>query len=82
MADRAAFEILYKEYYPRVFALCRRLLLHLEWAQDAMQETFTHAFKTFKNINLTNHFGIGSPPSLTITVLTNCDCAVDCRRRI
>ena len=27
MADSAAFEILYKEYYPRVFALCRRLLL-------------------------------------------------------
>lgn len=48
MADSAAFEILYKEYYPRVFALCRRLLLRRECAKDATQETFTRAFKTFK----------------------------------
>ena len=48
MADSAAFEILYKEYYPRVFALCRRLLLRQECAEDATQETFTRAFKTFK----------------------------------
>ena len=44
MADSAAFEILYKEYYPRVFALCRRLLLRRECAEDATQETFTSAF--------------------------------------
>ena len=48
MADSAAFEILYKEYYPRVFALCRRLLLRRECAEDATQETFTRAFKTFQ----------------------------------
>ena len=48
MADSAAFEILYKEYYPRVFALCRRLLLRRECAEDATQEAFTRAFKTFK----------------------------------
>ena len=48
MADSAAFEILYKEYYPRVFALCRRRLLRRECAEDATQETFTSAFKTFK----------------------------------
>ena len=48
MADSAAFEILYKEYYPRVFALCRRLLLRHECAEDATQETFTRAYKTFR----------------------------------
>ena len=32
MADSGAFEVLYREYYPRVFALCRRFLLTHERA--------------------------------------------------
>lgn len=47
MADSGAFEVLYQEYYPRVFALCRRLLITEERAEDAAQETFTRAYKTF-----------------------------------
>ena len=47
MANSGTFEVLYREYYPRVFALCRRFLLTNERAEDAAQETFTRAFKTF-----------------------------------
>jgi DNA-directed RNA polymerase specialized sigma24 family protein len=47
MADSAAFEILYQEYYPRVFALCRFLLPSNDCAEDAVQETFTRAYKAF-----------------------------------
>ena len=49
MADSGAFEVLYREYYPRVFALCRRFLLTNESAEDAAQETFTRAYKTFRH---------------------------------
>ena len=48
MADSAAFEILHKEYYPRVFALCRRLLLRHECTEYATQETFTRTYKIFR----------------------------------
>ena len=49
MADSGAFEILYREYYPRVFALCRRFLLTHECAEDAAQETFARAYKSFRH---------------------------------
>tara|TARA_R110002110_G_scaffold18307_2_gene77008 strand:- start:402 stop:929 length:528 start_codon:yes stop_codon:yes gene_type:complete len=44
----AAFEILYKEYYVRVFGLCRRILNSAELAEDATQETFMRAYRNFK----------------------------------
>lgn len=47
MARHAAFEILYREYYVRVFGLCRRLLNSNELAEDAAQETFMRAYKNF-----------------------------------
>ena len=47
MSDSGAVEVLYREYYPRVFALCRRFLLANERAEDAAQETFTRAYKAF-----------------------------------
>ncbi len=47
MADTAAFEILYQEYYPRVFALCRFLLPSQHSAEDAAQETFARAYRSF-----------------------------------
>ena len=57
MAESGAFEILYREYYLRVFALCRRFLLTHECAEDAAQETFAptnHSDTT----NLSARFGI------------------------
>ena len=42
-----AFEILYREYYVRVFGLCRRLLNSPVQAEDATQETFMRAYKNF-----------------------------------
>lgn len=47
MAKHTAFEILYKEYYGRVFGLCRRLLASNQLAEDATQETFMRAYKRF-----------------------------------
>lgn len=47
MARNKAFEVLYREYYVRVFGLCRRLLVSQELAEDATQETFMRAYKSF-----------------------------------
>ncbi len=47
MAKNAAFEILYREYYARVFGLCRRLLGSADLAEDATQEVFMRAYKSF-----------------------------------
>ena len=47
MARHTAFEILYKDYYVRVFGLCRRLLSSDQLAEDAAQETFMRAYKSF-----------------------------------
>jgi RNA polymerase sigma-70 factor (ECF subfamily) len=48
VARNAAFEILYREYYVRVFGLCRRLLNSSELAEDAAQEAFMRAYKNFR----------------------------------
>jgi RNA polymerase sigma-70 factor (ECF subfamily) len=47
MATNVAFEILYKEYYVRVFGLCRRLLNSAPLAEDATQEAFMRAYRNF-----------------------------------
>ena len=47
MATNVAFEILYKEYYFRVFGLCRRLLNSADMAEDAAQEVFMRAYQNF-----------------------------------
>ena len=47
MARHTAFEILYNDYYVRGFGLCRRLLNSNELAEDAAQETFMRAYKSF-----------------------------------
>ena len=48
MARNAAFEILYREYYARVFGLCRKLLNSSELAEDATQEAFMRAYRSFR----------------------------------
>lgn len=47
MARAGAFEILYREYYQRVFGLCRRLLSSADLAEDATQEVFVLAYRNF-----------------------------------
>ena len=47
MTASVVFEILYKEYYVRVFGLCRRLLNSMPLAEDATQETFMRAYRKF-----------------------------------
>lgn len=51
MATDTAFEILYKDYYVRVFGLCRRLLNSSQLAEDAAQETFMRAYRHFAKYN-------------------------------
>ena len=48
MANNRAFEILYQDYYVRVYGLCRRLLNSSEMAEDATQETFMRAYRSFR----------------------------------
>jgi RNA polymerase sigma-70 factor (ECF subfamily) len=51
VARHTAFEILYSDYYVRVFGLCRRLLNSTELAEDAAQETFMRAYKNFNKFD-------------------------------
>ena len=51
MTARVAFEILYREYYVRVFGLCRKLLNSAPLAEDATQETFMRAYRSFDKYN-------------------------------
>ena len=56
MARNAAFEILYRDYYVRVFGLCRRLLNSSQLAEDAAQEAFMRAYKNFRKYNIEQPF--------------------------
>lgn len=56
MAKHDAFEILYREYYVRVFGLCRRLLNSSELAEDATQEAFMRAYRSFSKYDATQPF--------------------------
>ncbi len=48
MNASATFDELYKAHYVRVFGLCRRLLNSASLAEDASQETFLRAYRTFR----------------------------------
>jgi len=56
MATNVAFEILYREYYVRVFGLCRRLLTSPPMAEDATQETFMKAYRSFEKYDTSQPF--------------------------
>jgi len=56
VARHTAFEILYRDYYHRVFGLCRRLLGSGELAEDATQETFMRAYKSFGKFDVEQPF--------------------------
>lgn len=75
MARNVAFEILYKEYYLRVFGLCRRLLNSASLAEDATQEVFMRAYKSF------NKYDTDQPFWHWIASIANNHCVDLLRRR-
>jgi RNA polymerase sigma-70 factor (ECF subfamily) len=50
------FDSLYREHYPRVFGLCRRLLGGNSDAQDAAQEVFVRAYRAIDSYNTAEPF--------------------------
>jgi RNA polymerase sigma-70 factor (ECF subfamily) len=56
MTANVVFEILYKEYYVRVFGLCRRILNSAPLAEDATQEAFMRAYRNFTKYDNTLPF--------------------------
>lgn len=56
MPANAAFEILYRDYYVRVFGLCRRLLNSTPLAEEAAQETFMRAYRHFDSFDPSRPF--------------------------
>lgn len=54
--DEAAFELLYRKYYEKVFAVARGILLHSEEAADAVQEIFTLVYRNLKRFDRRSRF--------------------------
>lgn len=75
MARNAAFEILYREYYVRVFGLCRRILGSPDLAEDAVQEVFMRAFRSF------NKYDSEQPFWQWIAAIANNHCVDVLRKR-
>lgn len=56
MTASVVFEILYKEYYVRVYGLCRRLLNSVPLTEDATQEAFMRAYRSFDSYDSNQPF--------------------------
>ncbi len=54
---KAAFDALYREHYGRVYGLCRRLLGQSADAEDATQEVFVRAYRSFGRYRREDPFG-------------------------
>ena len=52
--DPAAFSELYKAYAPQMYRLCHALVGNPHDAQDCLQLTFTHAFRSIDRFNYTS----------------------------
>jgi RNA polymerase sigma-70 factor (ECF subfamily) len=75
MTTRVVFEILYREYYVRVFGLCRRLLNSAPLAEDATQEAFMRAYRKF------DHYDSNQPFWQWIASIANNHCIDLLRKR-
>jgi len=75
MTANVAFKILYKDYYVRVFGLCRRLLNSAPLAEDATQETFMRAYRNF------DRYDSSQPFWQWIAAIANNHCVDVLRRR-
>lgn len=55
--NRASFDALYREHYPRVLGLCRRMLGGAQDAEDAAQEVFMRGYRSFGRYRGRDPFG-------------------------
>lgn len=55
--NRAGFDALYREHYPRVLGLCRRMLGDAYDAEDAAQEVFMRGYRAFDRYRSEDPFG-------------------------
>lgn len=54
---RPSFDVLYREHYPRVLGLCRRLLGSTGDAEDATQDSFVRGYRAFARYRPDQPFG-------------------------
>lgn len=55
--NRANFDALYREHYPRVLGLCRRMLGNAHDAEDAAQEVFMRGYRALWRYRTRDRFG-------------------------
>jgi len=55
--NRARFDALYREHYPRVLGLCRRMLGGSSDAEDAAQEVFMRGYRAIRRYRRDQPFG-------------------------
>jgi len=55
--NRARFDALYREHYPRVLGLCRRMLGGSSDAEDAAQEVFMRGYRAIRRYRREQPFG-------------------------
>ncbi len=55
--NKASFDALYREHYARVLGLCRRVLSGAADAEDAAQEVFMRAYRSFGRYKARDPFG-------------------------
>src|SRR5271165_6144693 len=71
--DAAAFEVLYRQFAPRIYGLCLRLTGQREAAEDCTQESFVAAWRALARFEKRSHFATWLQRIAIHTVL--------CRRR-
>lgn len=54
--DPAAFELIYRKYYDKVFAIARGVLIDADEAADAVQEIFTLVYRHLKRFDRRSKF--------------------------
>jgi RNA polymerase sigma-70 factor (ECF subfamily) len=66
--DRRAFQALYQQTSPRLYAVALRLLRRRDWAEDVLQETYIRIWSKAKLYDSS----LGNPSGWLLTILRRC----------